>query len=193
MNAALRLFQPHTQLVNDLMELIIAHQSSLQLRLPARRMLTNPLPALINASQSIAQLTRFGRVQRVRGQMVAHDIQRGNDALVRLQIQEELAMIGHNVLEQLNAGGWLLLGFLRAFGELQPLFQAPQVVVDLLPVALRAERTRQAGGIAGGGGTVRCRVRWMRWDNCVRENKSMETNKVRQKRIAYTHCGQTKL
>lgn len=91
----------------------------------------------------------------MRGQMIADNVQRCNDALVRFQIEEELPVIGYNVLQLFDVRGRrLMLGFLCAFGELEPLLQAPQIVVDLLPVALRAQRTCKATGIAVNNGRI---------------------------------------
>lgn len=167
MDALLRLLQPGAQLVDDRMELGVAHQGGLQCRLPARRRLADALPALVVAIKAVAQGTRRVRVQRVRGQVVTDHVQRGNDALVRLQVEEELAVIGDDVLQLLDVAGRLQLDALRALGELQPLFEAPQVVVDLLPVALRAERTSEAGGIAvmvvGGLGKSNYRLCLLGW------------------------------
>lgn len=59
-----------------------------------------------------------------------------------LQIQQELTMILCHILEQFNIRGRSRLGLLYALGKLQPLLQTPQIVVNLLPIALRAERTR---------------------------------------------------
>lgn len=104
-------------------------------------------PATVVGAQSIAQLLRLVGVEGVRGQVVAHDVQRGDDALVAVEVEEELAMVGDNVLELFDVGGRRRLGFLRAFGELEPLLEAPEVVVDLLPIALRAEWACEAAGI----------------------------------------------
>lgn len=51
-------------------------------------------------------------------------------------------MVLGDILEKLDVRGGRCLGFLGALGELQPLLEAPQIVVDLLPITLRAERTR---------------------------------------------------
>jgi hypothetical protein len=50
-----------------------------------------------------------------------------------------------DVLELLDVGRWILLSTLSALGVLQPLFQSPNVVVELLPVFVRAQRAGQLG------------------------------------------------
>lgn len=54
-------------------------------------------------------------------------------------------MVLDDVLELLNIRGWILLSTLSAFGVLQPLFQSPNVVVELLPVFVRAQWAGQLG------------------------------------------------
>jgi hypothetical protein len=50
-----------------------------------------------------------------------------------------------DVLELLDVGRWTLLSTLSALGVLQPLFQSPNVVVELLPVFVRTQRAGQLG------------------------------------------------
>ena len=54
-------------------------------------------------------------------------------------------MVLDDVLELLDVGRWILLSTLSALGVLQPLFQSPNVVVELLPVFVRAQRAGQLG------------------------------------------------
>jgi len=50
-----------------------------------------------------------------------------------------------DILELLDVVGWVFLPTLSALSVLQPLFQSPNVVVELLPIFVRAKRTGQFG------------------------------------------------
>lgn len=81
------------------------------------------------------------------GQVITDDVQRRDDALMAVQVEEELTMIGDNVFELFDVGGWCDLGLLCGFGKIEPLFQTPEVVIYLLPVTLGAEWASQATSI----------------------------------------------
>lgn len=57
-------------------------------------------------------------------------------------------MVLNYVLQELYVTGWCFLRLLDTFSELKPLFQSPEVVVDLVPVALCAERAGQTADFA---------------------------------------------
>lgn len=60
-------------------------------------------------------------------------------------------MIGDNVFEVLDIRRYCGLQSLCAFGKLKPLLETPQIVVDLLPISLRAQWTRQACAVTENG------------------------------------------
>lgn len=123
------------------------HQSSLQNDLPVVCVPTDSVPSPVVVVQPLAQLGGTSGVLGVIRQVGADVVQRPDDALVAVQVQQELLVVLDDVLELLDVAGRRGLGALDAFGRLQPLLQAPQVVVQLGPVAFRAQRAEQSSGL----------------------------------------------
>lgn len=137
------------------MELLVAHEGGLQRLLPFSRGLANLVPAHVGTRQPVAQLVRPLDVLRVVGQMSPHDVQADDDALVAVEVEEELAVVLDHVLQLFDVRRGRALFALRALRELQPLLQPPQVVVQLGPIAVRTQRTRQATAVTENSRTTR--------------------------------------
>lgn len=116
--------------------------------------------------------------------MVADHIQRAHDALVTFEIEQKFTVIGDDVFKLFDIRWRCRLQFLCAFGELQPLLETPQIVVDLLPVALRTQRTRQTGAVAVDmetfyelvlskvqRGMFKIAKNWMKIDKCLLDSR----------------------
>lgn len=143
LDLVLRLLQPSAQLRYRPMELAVLHQRAVQCRLPAGRPGTDGIPAAVVLLQPLAQLGRPIGIARVRRQMFADNVERLDDALVAVEIEQELAVVLYCVLQRIDVRWWAgELIALRRFRHCEPLLEAPQIVIDLLPVAVRTQRTR---------------------------------------------------
>jgi hypothetical protein len=161
----LGLLEPDAHLGDDRVELLVlqktgsstrttlggvsyVHEGRLEEGFPAGGALAHRLPPLVVRVQPGPQLVGSFRVFGVVRQVRAYDVQRSDDALVAVQVQEELAVVLDHVFELFDVGGRRTLSLLGAFSNLQPLLEPPEVVVQLGPVALGAQRTKQTSGFA---------------------------------------------
>lgn len=140
--------QPDEQLIDDTMELLVGHQRHLQLFLPVCSHAAHLVPPRVRKGQSVPQLSRSAHILRVVGQMSTDGVQADQDASMAVPVQHELPVIVYNVLQLLDVTRWRILLALGAFRELQPHLQPPEVVLQLSPVATRAQGTGQPSVVA---------------------------------------------
>lgn len=148
--ADLGALEPSQKLVYDAVELTIRHEGDLQLSLPLRGSCADLLPSGVRHGQSIAEILGAFCVLGVIGQVSSHYVETHYDALVAVEVEQEFAVILNHVFQLLNVARWRVLLALSAFGELQPLVQTPEIIVQLGPIATGTQRTGQSAAIAAG-------------------------------------------
>lgn len=75
------------------MELLVVDERALQAALPGGGGCAGGVPAAVGGREPRAHARRVARHRRVRSHVRAHHVQRHHDGFVRVQVEEELAVI----------------------------------------------------------------------------------------------------